>query len=349
MLTVTSGRLIMATIRDVARKAGVSAITVSRVINKSGYVSEKTRTRVEAAIVELKYVPNRLAQSLRQKQTDTLALLVADITNPFWTTVARGVEDVASAEGLNVILCNTDESEAKQDNYLNLVIQKQVDGIVLAPVNEHSETIHWIQEQNVPVVVVDRKVTWNFTDVVRCDSIGGAYQLVKHLLSLGHRQIGLLNGPNDVSTAVDRAAGYQKALIEAGVILDNRLINYGGYTVQSGYEMAQQMLTSDLHPTAFFAANNFIAIGALRALQHAGVRVPEDISVVGFDDLPSEIVVEPFLTVSSQPAYEMGRRATGLLLDRIAGKGPEKPQDIVLPTEMIIRASSGLAMCQRER
>lgn len=334
----------MATILDVARKAGVSAITVSRVINNSGYVSEKTRAQVEAAIAELKYVPNRLAQSLRQKQTDTLALLVSDITNPFWTTVARGVEDVASEEGLNVILCNTDESETKQDNYLNLVLQKQVDGVVLVPVNDRCEVVQWIQEQDVPVVVVDRRVTPTCADLVRCDSEGGAYQLVRHLLDLGHRQIAMLNGPDNVSTAIDRAAGYRKALIEANLAFDPRLITYGEFTVQSGYERAEQVLNSTPRSTALFAANNFIAIGALRALHHAKLRVPEDIAVVGFDDLPSEIVVEPMLTVSSQPAYEMGRRATQLLLDRIAKKLPEEWQDIILPTELIIRHSTGRAI-----
>jgi LacI family transcriptional regulator len=285
---------------------------------------------------------------LRQKQTGTLALLVTDITNPFWTTVARGVEDAANEEGLNVILCNTDESETKEDNYINLVVQKQVDGIVLVPSSERCESIHWIQEQEVPVVVMDRKVTSTCVDVVRGDSEGGGYQLIGHLLDLGHRRIALLNGPANVSTAIDRAAGYRRALVEAQVEFDARLIYYGEYTVQSGYEMAQRALNSIPRPTALFAANNFIAIGALRALRHAGLHVPEDIAVVGFDDLPSEIVVEPFLTVSSQPAYEMGRRATELLLDRIAGEGPEKLQDIVLPTELIIRASSGLALREPE-
>ena len=338
----------MATIRDVARRAGVSAITVSRVINKSGYVAEKTRAQVETAIAELKYVPNRLAKSLRHKQTDTLALLVSDITNPFWTTVARGAEDVANEQGLNVILCNTDESETKQDNYLNLVLQKQVDGIVLVPVNGQCDAIRWIQEQDVPVVVVDRRVTPTCADVVRCDSEGGAYELVHHLLDLGHRQIAMLNGPDNVSTAIDRAAGYRKALVEARLAFDPRLITYGEFTLQSGYEMAQRALNFTPRPTALFAANNFIAIGALRALHHEKLRVPEDIAVVGFDDLPSEIVVEPFLTVSSQPAYEMGRRATALLLDRIAGNVQEEWQDIVLPTELIIRHSTSRAIDEHD-
>ena len=334
----------MATIREVAELAGVSPITVSRVVNNTSYVSAGTRERVEAAIAELKYVPNLLAQSLRQKQTNTLALLVTDITNPFWTTVARGAEDVASEHGINVILCNTDESESKQNTYLNLVLQKQVDGVLLVPVNNRCEAVQHIQSQNVAVVVMDRKVTNARVDVVRCDSEGGAYQLTQHLLEQGHRQIALLNGAANVFTASDRANGYRRALAEAQLDADAEQIYYGEFTLASGYEMTQQALNADPRPTALFAANNFIAIGALRALRDAGLRVPEDMAVAGFDDLPEELIVEPFLTVSAQPAYEMGQQAMALLLSRIAGNAPEEFQEIVLPTELRVRASSNLKL-----
>ncbi len=333
----------MATIREVARLAGVSPITVSRVINNTSYVSAETRLRVEAAIAELNYVPNKLAKSLRQKQTNTLALLVTDITNPFWTTVARGAEDVASEQGMNVILCNTDESENKQNTYLNLVLQKQVDGILLVPVNnDQCEAIQHIQGQDVAVVVMDRKVTNAEVDVVRCDSEGGAYQIIRHLLEKGHRQIAMLNGAANVFTAIERANGYRRGLTEAKLDAGAEQIYYGEFTLASGYEMTQQALKGNPRPTALFAANNFIAIGALRALHESGVRVPEDIAVVGFDDLPEEIVIEPFLTVSAQPAYEMGRQAMALLLKRIAEEDTDDIQEIVLPTELIVRASSEL-------
>jgi LacI family transcriptional regulator len=338
----------MATIREVAKLAGVSPITVSRVVNNTSYVSVETRARVEAAIDELNYVPNKLAQSLRQKQTNTLALLLTDITNPFWTTVARGVEDVASEHGLNVILCNTDESESKQNTYLNLVLQKQVDGILLVPVNDQCEAVQKIQAQNVPVVVMDRKVTNAQVDVVRGDSEGGAYQLVHHLLEQGHRRIALLNGAANVSTALGRANGYRRALAEAPLGDDcAEQICYGEFTLASGHEMTKQVLSGKPRPTALFAANNFIAIGALRVLREAGLRVPEDMAVVAFDDLPEEIVIEPFLTVSAQPAYQMGRKAMELLLARITGESSKEFQEIILPTELIIRASSDLRLGER--
>jgi LacI family transcriptional regulator len=330
----------MPTIQDVARKAGVAPITVSRVINNSGYVSDETRQKVEAAVSELNYVPNTIARSLRLKQTHTLALVLTDITNPFWTTVARSVEDVANAAGFNVFLCNTDESVAKQDGYLRALLQKRVDGVLLVPAEMDVELLPWIQGQDTPIVVVDRRVAYAPVDVVRCDAEGGAYQLVRHLLDLGHRRIAVLSGPQEVSTAADRVAGYCRAMAEAGIEVEPEWLRFGRFTQASGYEMAQQLVRSESRPTAMFGVNNFIALGALRALKEAGIRVPEDVSLVAFDDFASEFVVEPFLTVADQPAYEMGRRAAELLLARLSEDGPDSYQEVVLPTRVIVRRSS---------
>jgi LacI family transcriptional regulator len=334
----------MATIRDVAKRAGVAPITVSRVINNSGYVSEKTRARVEAAIADLGYVPNVLARSLRSRRTNTLALILSDISNPFWTTVSRGVEDAASDAGFNVILCNTDESETEQDKYLHVLMQKQVDGVLLVPACSAVEPIQFVQSQDTLVVVLDRLIPDAQADTVRGDSEGGAYQLTRLLLSLGHRRIAMLSGPQGVSTAEDRVAGYRRALTEAGLDVDPALVYYGQFSLESGYTMTQQMLAVTPRPSGLFAGNNFIAIGALRALRDAGLQVPEDLALVGFDDLPEDLVVDPFLTVVAQPAYEMGQRATELLLARLSGEAPEAYQEIVLPTALIVRRSSGQAV-----
>jgi len=332
----------MPTIHDVAKRAGVAPITVSRVINNSGYVSKGTRQRVETAIAELEYVPNVIARSLRSKRTNTLALVLTDITNPFFTVIARGVEDTASAAGMTVIYCNTDESEVEEEKYLHLLLQKQVDGILLVPACSVSKSVHLIQEQGTPVVVLDRKVPGLNVDMVRGDSEGGAYQLVKLLLDLGHTHIAALSGPADVSTAEDRVAGYRRALAEAG-LLDNETVNFGAFTQASGFEMAQKALTQSPRPTAIFAANNFIAYGALKALSEAGLEVPGAVAMVAFDDLPPGLVLEPHLTVASQPAYEMGRQATELLLNRLQAENPEPFQEIILPIELIVRRSSGTA------
>jgi LacI family transcriptional regulator len=331
----------MPTIRDVAKLAGVSPITVSRVINNSGYIGKGTKKRVEAAIRQLGYVPNTLARSLRSRRTSTLALVLTDITNPFWTTVARGAEDAASKAGFSMMLGNTDESEEKQGRYLTALLEKQIDGILFVPVGNTSSVIRMVKRQDVPMVVLDRRISGAKADVVRCDSEGGAYHLTRLLLSLGHRKIAVLSGPQTISTAEDRVRGYQKALAEQGVPVRPELILYGSFTVESGAEMARRMLTLSPKPTAVFAVNNFIAIGALKMLQESHVRVPESIALVGFDDLPVSPMFDPFLTVVRQPAYEMGLRAAELLLARLAGTAPRAYQELILPTEVEIHRSSG--------
>ena len=330
----------MPTIRDVAKLAGVAPITASRVISNTGYASDEVRQRVTQAAEQLGYVPNFLARSLRSKRTHTLALVLTDITNPFWTTVARGVEDAASEKGYNVIFCNTDESATKQYNYLEAMIQKQVDGILLVPARSRENPISFLHQQNVQVVLLDRRLPNMDADVVRCDSVGGAYQLVQLLLKLGHRRIAILSGPSGLSSADDRVSGYQRALDEAGLITEEQLIIYGEFSLESGYEMACKLLALPARPTALFAGNNFIAIGALKALHDAGLVVPEMMSVVSFDDLPAAIIVDPFLTVAVQPAYEMGQRATRRLMECLDGENTGGVQDIVLPVSIIERKST---------
>jgi LacI family transcriptional regulator len=331
----------MATIQDVAKLAGVAPITVSRVINKSGYCSEDARQRVEAAIAELGYVPNTLARSLRSKRTNTLALVLTDITNPFWTTVARGVEDAASSAGFSVIFCNTDESEKEQEHYLNVLIQKRVDGILLVPVTSNPRPVELIRRQEIPVVVLDRHLDGVEADIVRSDSEGGAYQLTHLLTEAGHRNVAILAGPQGVSTAEDRVAGFRRALAEAGVTPTAEHVIYGQYSLESGGDMARLALAVRPRPTALFASNNFIAIGAYKVLRELGIDVPRDMSLVGFDDLPISLVVDPFLTAAAQPAYEMGHRATEVLLERLTGQAPLTYQEIVLPVELVKRRSSG--------
>ncbi len=319
-------------------------MTVSRVINNSGYIHHKTRERVEQAIAELGYVPNALARSLRFKQTKTIALLISDITNPFFTTLARGVEDAASEQGFSVILCNSDESRDKEAQYLNVVIQKQVDGVLLVPAVSSMESGRFLQDCGVPFVVIDRRAPGLEADIVRCNTELAAYELTRHLIDLGHRSIAALSGPEQVTTAADRIAGYRRALTEAG-LEHTALEFYGGFTIKSGYDLTKRLLDT-AKPTALLAANNFIVFGVLRALKEAGLRVPQEMSGVTFDDLFEMMGVEPFLTVVHQPAYDMGRRATLLLLDRLSGAATGEPQEIILPTQLIVRASSAAPRAQ---
>jgi len=329
------------TIRDVAKLAGVAPITISRVINDSDYVSQETRKRVEAAIEALGYVPNMLGPSLRFRQTMTLALVVTDITNPFFTTITRGVEDVAQANGYSTILCNTDESEEKQAQYLHMLLRRKVDGILLVPASSSAGPIRLIRKQGVPLVVLDRQIPDVEVDIVRADSETGAYNLTKHLISLGHRKITMLAGPKSVSTAVDRVDGYCRAMHEAGLEVGDSQVFWGRFTQESGYVLTQEALSASMLPTALFAANNFVAIGAIQVLQEQNIRIPEDIALVTVDDIPPAFTIHPFLTVAAQPAREMGHQAAMLLLERLKGETSQPCKEIVLSTEMIIRASSG--------
>jgi LacI family transcriptional regulator len=330
----------MPTIRDVARLAKVAPITVSRVVNDSGYVSHETRQRVKAAIEKLGYVPNMLGPSLRFKQTMTLAMVITDITNPFWTTVTRGVEDVAQANAYSTILCNTDESEEKQEQYLQMLLRRRIDGILLVPASSSPDPIRLIQRQGIPVVVLDRQVSDVEVDIVRADSETGAYLLTQHLLSMGHRRITMLAGPHSTSTAIDRVNGFCRAMTETGLNASEAQVLWGTFTQESGYAMAKEALDKTPQPTALFAANNFIAIGAMLAMQEQGFRVPEDIALVAVDDIPPVFSINPFLTVAAQPAREMGHQAARLLLDMIKEENHHRYQHIVLSTELIIRASS---------
>ncbi len=329
----------MPTVLDVAKRAGVAPITVSRVINNSGYISQGTRARVEAAVKEMGYVPNTLARGLRSKRTKTLALVVTDIANPYFTLMARGVEDVAGAADYSVVYCNTDESEAKEEKYANLLAQRQVDGVLLVPSCGNVKTIKFLLSKDITVVALDRRVSGMRIDTVRSDSQDGANRLTQLLLGSGHTRIAMITGPKDVSTSADRVAGYRQALARAG-LAENELVYYGAFNQESGYELTEQAMMRSPRPTAIFGANNFITIGIIKALQNLKLNVPGDVSVVGFDDLPESMLLSPFLTVAAQPAYEMGRTATELLLKRISGELSGKCQTLVLQTQIIERRST---------
>jgi len=227
-----------------------------------------------------------------------------------------------------------------------MLVERQVDGVLLVPAGSSGTSFKLLQAHRMPVVVVDRRVAWRHVDSVRCDSEAGAHALTRHLIELGHRRIAVLAGRRTISTSVDRVAGCRRALEEAGLTLDDALVRYGGFTFGNlhqadGHRMARAVLASTAdRPTAIFAVNNFIAFGAIRALREAGIRVPDDMSVVAFDDLPAEWVSEPFLTVAAQPAYEIGRHAAALLLDRLSGELTAESEDVVLPFELIVRRSS---------
>lgn len=314
-------------------------MTVSRTVNGSGPVSEAVRKRVLEAIDELGYVPSRVARGLRSNRTHTIALIVTDVTNPFFTTIARGVEDAASDRDHLLLLCNSDESEAEELRYLEMLAGQGVDGVLFVPARTGRAARDLAIRRRLPLVILDRRVDSEEHSVVRCDSRAGAADMARYLLEQGHRDIALLAGPEGVPTSDDRVDGFRAAMANTGARVS---VLHGQFCSAWGQEGVDRSLTIDPRPTALFALNNFVTIGALQALWQRGMRVPEDISLVGFDDLPPAMVSQPFLTVISQPAYEMGRRAVDLLLDQL--ENPEhSPGEIVLPTELTVRSSSGPA------
>ncbi len=329
----------MTTLNDVAKLAGVSTMTVSRVINGSGYTSPAAQARVNQAIAELGYMPNVLARQLRSSRTKTLGLVLTDIANPFFTTIARGVEDAARAQGYAVMFCNTDESVDLELEYVRVLIQRRVDGVLLVPAADSSTSLDLLRTHKLPVVVLDRRLRFGEADQVRADSEGGAYDAVRHLIDLGHREIAILVGPESVSTSADRVAGYRRAMIEAGLDPASQQIRFGKYTEASGHEMTCHLLAAPTRPTAIFAGNNFIAFGAMQALRESGLEIPDDMSIVVFDDLPQGWII-PFLTVIAQPAYQIGKKAAELMLERLASDEPIEPRTFVLRSSLIVRRSS---------
>lgn len=327
------------TIKDVALAAGVAVSTVSRVINDSGYVSRESRQRVLKAVEELHFQPSRAARSLATGRSGTVALVLPDITNPFFPALARGVEDAASAEGYTVILCNTDNDPAQEAMYANLLRQQRVDGVVLTACSPNNLQLWWHLGERIPVVLTDRRWEGIVDDTVTVDNVTGAYLAVRRLTSLGHRRIGLIGGPPGLSTTEDRRRGYEVALRESGVEPDEKLMRSGDYRYASGYARMREL--AEQHVTAVFAVNDMMAIGAIRALEDVGRRVPDDVAVVGFDDIQMAAMVKPGLTTVAQPTYQMGVLAVERLLDRMRNDTPGEPRQVVLEPTLVVRDSCG--------
>jgi LacI family transcriptional regulator len=330
------------TIKDVARLARVSSMTVSRVINGSERVSPATRQRVEDAIAELGYVPSRLARGLIRQRTGTIALIVPDVANPFFTLIVRGAEDVARRAGYRVILCDTRSDLTIEREVIEEMIAHRVDGIAIAPVSDRSRShLRRLAGFGVQFVLIDRTVQGVECDVVVGDNAGGARRLVEHLISLGHRRIGFIVESDDVSTARDRGEGYAQALSDAGLPLDPSLIVRATVDPQGGIDGMSRLLALEDPPTAVFTVNNLVALGAIESVRAHDLEVPDDVALVCFDDIEYASRLYPFLTVMAQPAETLGTLGTQLLLERIEGRAPAQPRKVVLPAQFVVRRSCG--------
>jgi LacI family transcriptional regulator len=325
-------------------------MTVSRVINGRAGVDFETQRRVEAAIAELDYVPNRIARGLLSQKTQTIGLIVPDVANPYFAPVVRGAETAARRAGYRVLLCNSEGDLRLEREYIEDLVAHRVEGLLLAPASDLSRhSIYPLLRGGFPLVLLDRDLPDSDCDLVVSDSLTGARRLVDHLIAVGHRDIAHLTDAEDTSTGRDRLRGYRAALTAAG--LPDRGDRILRTTVDQigGYRATQEVLALDPRPTAIFTVNNMTAVGAMKALRERGLSVPEDMALVCFDDVEHLAVLSPFLTVVDQPAETLGGLGAQLLLERIAGKAGVRSRRITLQTDLVVRQSCGTGLPVPER
>ena len=340
--TPRASRRSASTIKQVAEHAGVSIATVSRAFADADAVSKELRTRVYKSARLLSYQPSRVARHLRVGTSKAVGVVIPDLQNPFFTGLVRGIEGVLQAAGYTLLLANADEDHARERDILATFRAEGVAGIIFVPINSRNSTYEPLLAPPIHVVAVDRLPSQSHVDLVTVANTEGTRAAVEHLIAIGHRDIALLGGPSQHSTAAERERGYREALRQADLPLRSELIYCGDFREAGGYSGIETLLGLRQPPTAVFVANNLMTLGALRALHEMGRRIPNDVALVGFDDMPWATSLNPPLTAVAQPAQEIGESAAGLLMDRIAR--PDRPiRHVILETKLIVRASCGAA------
>ena len=328
------------TIKDIAALAGVSKTTVSKIINnKDDSISKPTRDKVLKIMKEQNYVPNKLAQSLVTKRTKTIGLLIPDIRNPFFTDISRGAEDFARKEGYNIIFCSTDEDYEREAECVSMLCEKMIDGIIFTPSSITSHEENRYNDLDIPMVLVDKNIELsNAKGIVKVDNKNGTYEATKHLIKQGHKEILYLSGPlkNDISK--ERLQGYIRALEKNNLSVKEENIVEGKYRYEWAYNFIKNL--EEIKCTAICCANDLMAIGAIQALREKNFNIPEDISIVGFDDIETAKLIDPSLTTIRQPAYEMGAKASEILISSLKNKDKESVGTIIFKPSLIIRNST---------
>lgn len=328
-------------IKDIARLCGVSIATVSRVINnKPEGISEEKRKYIQKIIADTGYRPSGLARGLVTKKTSTIGLIISDITNPLYPLMARGVEDCAQANKYSMVLCNTNSKPEREKKYINYLMEKGVDGVILSISHgADEEHVNEIFDCGIPIVLIDEPVINRKAYGVFTDNFKGGYIATKHLIEQGHERIACIIGPYDSLTSTERLEGYKKAITEAGLSVDESIIMSGDYKEETGYKLISEIISSRKDVTAVFAANDSIAIGIYKAIKAFGLKIPKDYSIVGFDDVYDMDLIEPALTSVSMPIYDMGMKAVEMLIKILNDTRPRKKAYIFEP-ELIIRNST---------
>lgn len=327
------------TIVDVARAAGVSTATVSRVLNDHPKVDAALRARVLSAVKQLGYRPSRAARTLRTRQNRVWALIISDVrTGPFFADLVRGVEDIAYGAGYSLFLCNADEDAAKEATYIELAVAENVSGVILTPSSERTDLAPLVHS-GIPVVLADRTLARAQADGVLVDNVGGAYSAVSHLLANGYKRIACITGPLQTTTGERRWVGYCKALVEGGRKVDEALVRVADFREAGGRAAMSDLLRLRRRPDAVFVTNHLMAIGALQAIDQAGLGIPTDIAIVSFDDMSWSTLLRPPLTTIAQPAYDVGVESARLLLSRLQGYSGAS-RLVTLPPTLVVRGSS---------
>lgn len=326
-------------LRDVAKAAKVSVGTVSNFLNRPEVVAPETLARVQATIKELGFVPNGFARHLRSGQSRTLGLIVPDVANPFFTEVARGVEDAASKRDYAVFLCNSDESATKEDRYVNVLIQQQVRGVLITPADMKSDRLEVMRERGIAVTLLDREIKGREQCSVSVDDVHGGQIAIEYLAGLGHKNIAWVCGPESIPQVADRGAGVTKAAKVAGAKIET--IRVPLMNAAKGEEAAKKILELGVMPTAIFCANDLLALGVMRALLANKVRIPEQVSVLGYDNIEFAPSAAVPLSSIAQPSYQMGVTAADLLLNECEDGENHEHQQIRFQPQLVERASTG--------
>ena len=329
------------TLKELAARASVHPSTVSRVANRDPKlrIAAGTRDRIEALLKETEYRPNGVARGLKLRQTFVLAVVIPDITNPFFAGLFRGIEDGTAPHGYNVLLCNTDGSIARQQSHLQSLNARRVDGVVLASTFLNDPAVRWLRHQRIPYVLVNRFSDEGNDPFVGSDDVVGAYLATRHLIELGHNRIGHLAGQATVSTGMLRRRGYRAALAAAGLAADPELEAEAGYVEDAGALATQRLLSLDNPPTAIFAVTDMTAIGTYAVARRMNLRIPQDLAIVGYNDIPLASRLIPGLTTVHVPIHEFGTAAARILLDQVE-KGEVSPKRVVFTPELVVRGST---------
>jgi len=329
-----------ATIKDIARRLDISYATVSRALNDCYGVHPKTKEKILKMAHEMNYHPNAIARGLVSRRTETIGLVIPDITNPFFPEVARGIEDRAEEKGYSVFLCNTNWEQDREARYLSLLRKKQVDGVILAPVSDKSPLVNEQGESSIPLVFVSEARRGLGKSYVTIDNVQGGYIATKHLIQKGYKRISFFGAVEDELTSNERYQGFAAAMKEAGLKEMKKFVRFGDYRLNTGAKLIKGMIDKGDYPDAVFAVNDFFALSVIQGIRESGLSIPGDIAVIGFDDIPFASFPEIQLTTIAQPKYQMGRIAADILLEQINNKSVAEKKEIVLETELIERKTA---------